>query len=266
MRSASANPEPRPTVSSTRDFVRVYVWEAPVRVFHWVNAACLLILGVTGYLIGSPPAFLTGGDASAGYWFGTVRFVHFTTGYVFLTVMVMRLYWAFAGNKFARWRNFLPLTRRQARDAVKVARVEILQISQEPLDPVGHNVVAYFTYGGTFFLALFSVVSGFALYAEQSRSWFPQLFRWVIPLFGSEYALRTWHHAALWLFVLFALVHIYLSIFEDYVDGHGAVSSMIGGWKFMSKDVAEAPEAQGISPWPRRRPAVRPSPAQPKRP
>jgi Ni/Fe-hydrogenase 1 B-type cytochrome subunit len=238
--------------AKTHEFIRVYVWEAPVRAFHWINAACILVLCVTGFLIGHPPALMSSGDASSGYWFGTVRFIHFATAYVFVAMLVMRLYWAFAGNKFAGWRNFLPLTRRQAKDAVKVAKVELLQLSNEPLDPIGHNVVAYFTYAGTFLLALFSIVSGFALYAEMSNSWFPRLFRWIIPLFGSEYTLRSWHHAAMWLFVIFALIHIYLAIYEDYIDGHGSISSMIGGWKFMQKDVAEAPQAQGMSPWPRR--------------
>lgn len=253
------------------EFIRVYVWEAPVRLFHWVNAACILVLCVTGYLIGHPPALLSSGDASSGYWFGTVRFIHFATAYVFVAILVMRLYWAFAGNKFAGWRNFLPLTRRQARDAVKVAKVELLQLSNEPLEPVGHNVIAYFTYAGTFFLALFSIVSGFALYAEMSRSWFAHLFRWVIPLFGSEFTLRAWHHAAMWLFIIFALIHIYLAVYEDYIDGHGSISSMIGGWKFMEKEAAEAPRAQGISPWPKRHGFLgllrgRPKPSNPKIP
>ena len=35
---------------------RVYVWEIPVRFYHWVNALSLVILCVTGYLIGAPLA------------------------------------------------------------------------------------------------------------------------------------------------------------------------------------------------------------------
>ena len=33
----------------------VYVYQAPVRLWHWVNAFSILVLGITGYLIGSPP-------------------------------------------------------------------------------------------------------------------------------------------------------------------------------------------------------------------
>jgi Ni/Fe-hydrogenase 1 B-type cytochrome subunit len=244
-------------MNATREFVRLYVWEAPVRLFHWVNAASLLVLCVTGYLIGHPWAFMNGGDASSSYWFGTLRFVHFAAGYVFVAAMVLRLYWAFAGNKFARWSNFLPLTRYQVREVGQVIKIEMLQVSNEPLDPIGHNAVAYFTYTGTFLLAAFSIVSGFALYSQMSAAWFPAQFHWVVPLFGSEANLRFWHHAAMWGFILFIMIHVYLSIYEDYIDGHGAISSMIGGWKFMDRRAVTAPRAQGISPLGLRRPEVK---------
>ena len=32
----------------------VYVYEAPVRIWHWVNAFCILTLALTGYFIGAP--------------------------------------------------------------------------------------------------------------------------------------------------------------------------------------------------------------------
>ena len=32
----------------------VYVYEAPVRIWHWVNALAITVLAVTGYFIGSP--------------------------------------------------------------------------------------------------------------------------------------------------------------------------------------------------------------------
>ncbi|MBF8247340.1 MAG: Ni/Fe-hydrogenase, b-type cytochrome subunit, partial [Bacteroidetes bacterium] len=32
---------------------RVYVWQLPVRFYHWVNALVVGTLAVTGYLIGS---------------------------------------------------------------------------------------------------------------------------------------------------------------------------------------------------------------------
>ena len=44
----------------------VYVYQAPVRLWHWLNAAAMTVLFVTGYLIASPPASLSG-EASAHF-------------------------------------------------------------------------------------------------------------------------------------------------------------------------------------------------------
>ena len=38
----------------------VYVYEAPVRLWHWVNAFAILALAITGYLIASPLPSFTG--------------------------------------------------------------------------------------------------------------------------------------------------------------------------------------------------------------
>ncbi len=36
------------------EYRRVYVWEMPVRAYHWINAIALVALCITGYLIGAP--------------------------------------------------------------------------------------------------------------------------------------------------------------------------------------------------------------------
>ena len=35
------------------------------------------------------------------------------------------------------------------------------------------------------------------------------------------------------------MVHVYLVFYHDYVEGHGVMSSMVGGWKFLPLDEAE---------------------------
>ena len=54
----------------------VYVWELPVRIYHWVNALCIAILCVTGFIIADPPAIMSASEAYFSYWFGVVRFIH----------------------------------------------------------------------------------------------------------------------------------------------------------------------------------------------
>ncbi len=220
-------------------FRRVYVWELPVRLYHWIN-----VLAVTGFIIGRPVTVPRIGEASFGYWFGWVRFIHFVAAFVFFFNFLARIYWGFAGNQYARWHNFLPLTpalwKRQWREAVRVVKVDVLQANGEPLESVGHNALAGWTYFLTFLVFLFQSVTGFGMYAAMSKSWLPHLFAWIVPLMGGDFAVRQWHHAMMWFFVVFAIEHVYLVFYHDYVEGRGVISSMAGGWKFIERP-AEKP-------------------------
>ena len=118
-------------------FKRVYVWELPVRFYHWLNALCVLVLTVTGILIAHPPAIASASEASFSYWFGVNRFIHFATAYVFFFNFAFRIYWGFVGNQYSDWRNFLPLRRAQFRQVGSVLRVDVLQATNKPIEAIG---------------------------------------------------------------------------------------------------------------------------------
>lgn len=40
----------------------------------------------------------------------------------------------------------------------------------------------------------------------------------------------------------FAIVHIYLVFYHDYIEQRGETSSIIGGWKFIEEDIADKEE------------------------
>jgi Ni/Fe-hydrogenase 1 B-type cytochrome subunit len=214
---------------------RVYVWQLPVRFYHWVNALVVLTLAVTGYIIGKPVAIVNASEASYSYWFGTVRFLHFLSAFVFFFNFLFRIYWGFVGNVFARWHNFLPFRKKQVQEAVDVLKVDILQATTKPIESIGHNSLAGFTYFLSFLAFLFQSVTGFGMYAAMSDSWLPRMFAWIVPLMGGDFAVRQWHHMMMWFFVLFTMIHVYLVFYHDYVEGRGVISSMAGGWKFVEK-------------------------------
>jgi Ni/Fe-hydrogenase 1 B-type cytochrome subunit len=224
---------------ATMTFRRVYVWEWPVRFYHWVTVASITALVATGLVIGDPPVFLSARDASASYWFGIVRFLHFAAGFVFLFVFVLRAYWMFAGNTHASWRAFLPVTsaqfKRQFREVLQVIRVDVLQLQKQPVDYVGHNALAAWSYCVMFAATVFVSVTGLALYAPMSDWWFPHWFVWVTPLLGGDAGVRFWHHAVTWVFILFTLVHLYLAVFHEGVEAKGEISSIISGTRFLDQ-------------------------------
>lgn len=213
-----------------------YVWQIPVRFYHWVNFVCLIVLVSTGYLIGSPLAFHSASEAYQQYWFGITRFLHFAFAYIFFFNFLFRIYWGFAGNKYASWTNFIPYTRKHWQDIKAVLQIDILQIRLKPLISTGHNALAGVTYFGLFLAFLFQSVTGFGMYAAMSTSWFPKLFSWIVPLMGGDMAVRQWHHVMMWFFIIVAIVHDYLVFYHDYVEGRGTTSSMVGGWKFIDRD------------------------------
>jgi len=225
---------------TTMAFDRVYVWERPVRLYHWVTAGGVVALIATGLLIGTPPALMSSGDASSQFWFGWVRMLHFAAGYLVTFALAVRVYWMFAGNKYARWHNFYPLTpdlfKKQVSRAAKVIEADLLQIRVQPYDFVGHNGLAAWSYGGIFILTLFQVVTGFGLYAPLATWGFPHLFAWVVPLLGGDASVRMWHHLAAWGFVIFTMIHVYLTAFHDYTEAHGEISSMVSGSRFVARN------------------------------
>jgi Ni/Fe-hydrogenase 1 B-type cytochrome subunit len=221
---------------STHLLKEEYVWQLPVRLYHWINALCVVVLAITGYLIGRPIAIVNGAEASFSYWFGTVRFIHFVTAFVFFFNFAFRIYWGFVGNKYAHWENFIPLKKAQWKELFEVLKVDILQVRCKPIVSVGHNTLASLTYFMTFLAFLLQCLTGFGMYAAMSKAAFPKLFAWIVPLLGGDMATRQIHHILMWFFIVFAIIHVYLVFYHDYVERRGVTSSMIGGWKFVEKE------------------------------
>jgi Ni/Fe-hydrogenase 1 B-type cytochrome subunit len=221
---------------------RVFVWELPVRLYHWINALAITVLCVTGYLIGKPPSFQMAGEAHDHYLFGWIRYIHFLSAYVFLFNFIIRLYWGFVGNKYADWKNFIPTNRKFFQEMWHVIRLDILQLKGKEHFAVGHNALAGFIYFLTFLAFLIQCITGFGLYAAMSHSFIADLFAWVGSAVGGDFVLRQIHHIAMWFFILFAMVHIYLVFYHDYVEGRGEISSMGGGWKFIEEEHFEEHE------------------------
>lgn len=211
----------------------VYVYEAPVRLWHWVNALAITVLCVTGYLIGSPLPTQPG-EASANFLMGYIRFAHFTAGYLLAIGLIGRAYWALVGNHHARELFTLPVTRRAYwREVLTMLKWYAFLIPQ-PGRYVGHNPMARMAmFFGFFLFSLFMIVTGFAMYGEglQAGSWADRLFGWVIPLLGQSQDVHTWHHVGMWGMVIFVMLHIYAAIREDIMGRQSIVSTMISGYR-----------------------------------
>ncbi|HUN92966.1 MAG TPA: Ni/Fe-hydrogenase, b-type cytochrome subunit [Burkholderiaceae bacterium] len=211
----------------------VYVYEAPVRIWHWINAAAITVLAVTGYFIGTPLPTQPG-EASANFLMGYIRFAHFAAGYVFAIGFIARIYWAFVGNAHSRELFSLPIfTPAYWRELGWMLRWYLF-IAPRPNRYVGHNPLARFMMVLIFVVgAVFMIFTGFALYGEgeQTGSWADRLFGWVLPLLGQSQMVHTLHHFGLWAMVTFIVSHVYAAIREDIMGRQSVVSTMISGYR-----------------------------------
>jgi len=79
-------------------------WDLPTRLFHWINFLSVMILSFLGLVMLNKGAMgISGTEASIG-----LKTVHVLFGYVFAINLLVRLAWAFFGNRRARWGSILP--------------------------------------------------------------------------------------------------------------------------------------------------------------
>ena len=89
-----------------------YVFEAPVRIWHWLTVLAMAVLMVTGYFIGKPLPSVTARRRIC-YSMGYIRLIHFSAGMIFTVVLLMRIYyWAFVGNRYSRELFIVPVWRK----------------------------------------------------------------------------------------------------------------------------------------------------------
>ncbi|MCB1504969.1 MAG: Ni/Fe-hydrogenase, b-type cytochrome subunit [Hyphomicrobiaceae bacterium] len=212
----------------------VYVYEAPVRLWHWVNAFAILTLCVTGYFIGSPLPSVPG-EASNSFLFGWIRYLHFSAGYILVIGFLFRGYWAIVGNTHAKQIFVPPVWKRSFWDELLHELKWYAMIVKEPLKYSGHNPLATLVMHILFVWGIvFMIVTGLALYGEGTGmgSWQHTLFTsWVVPLFGQSQDVHTWHHLGMWVIVCFAIIHIYAAVREDIMSRQSIISSMFSGWR-----------------------------------
>jgi Ni/Fe-hydrogenase 1 B-type cytochrome subunit len=212
----------------------VYVYDAAIRIWHWVTALAIVVLCVTGYLIGAPPPSV-GGEAYEYYVFGWIRFTHFAAGMILGVAFVLRLYRAVTGNHHARQIFYIPFWSIAWWKDV-ISEIGWYLFISKPKEYVGHNPLAHAAMFFMFILPMLVLLfTGFALYAEGTgiQSGWYTFFGWVFSVAGGDsMTVRTWHHVAMWVVIIFSIVHMYMAIREDMTHRQTTISTMISGWRF----------------------------------
>lgn len=140
MNAASASPAERP---------RTLVWDAPVRVFHWLLALSFAV------------AWLS---AESERW----QLVHITAGYTMAGLVAFRVLWGLVGTRHARFAGFVRGPRAVAAYLRSLAR-------GRPEHHAGHNPAGALAILALLGLAVLTVATGWAQYNEIGGSWFEDM-------------------------------------------------------------------------------------------
>jgi Ni/Fe-hydrogenase 1 B-type cytochrome subunit len=216
------------------ELVKVYVWQIPVRITHWLIAVTIVLLSVTGFYIGRP--FMTvPGAAGDSFVMGWMKVIHLYSAWVFTAAVVARIIWMFTGNKYAHWDKFVALNRTRRRGIMPVVAFYTF-LRNKPPAYVGHNPVAASAYSLVFGLYLIAIATGLVMHGASAdvgslMSWFGG---WA-PLFGGLQIARWIHHVVMWLLLGFAVHHIYSAWLMTIIDADGTMDSIFSGYKFVER-------------------------------
>ncbi len=207
-------------------YERIKIWSILLRLYHWSFAGSIVVLVVTGLYINTPwtNSLI---ENHNGFPMATMRYIHFLAGFIFTAAVIMRLFLLFFGNKFERASDFAPVTARNIK-SIPAQIMTYLYLRKSDEQHLGHNVLAGTSYLLTFFFALGQLISGFYLLYPESANWQ----WWGLTFFGPQQQARNIHHLLMWYFIFFAVIHIYLVIWNDIKGKDGLISSIFTGEKF----------------------------------
>ncbi|OOG39914.1 cytochrome b/b6 domain-containing protein [Polaromonas sp. A23] len=137
------------TPAQAQAAVRMLVWDAPVRVFHW-----LLALSFAG-------AYIT---AESESW----RLLHVTLGYTLAGLVVFRVLWGLIGTRYARFSTFV-------RGPRAVAGYLRAMVRGRPEHHVGHNPAGALAIVALLGLAALIAATGWATYNDVGGGWLEDL-------------------------------------------------------------------------------------------
>lgn len=136
-------------MQKVREIREIRVWDAPVRVFHW-----LLVLCFVGAYISSESE--------------TWRLLHVTLGYTLGGLLAFRLVWGLVGTRYARFRQFV-----RGPSAV-LAYLRSLRAGQ-PEHHLGHNPAGAVAIVLLMALGLAITATGYASFNELGPGWLVEL-------------------------------------------------------------------------------------------
>jgi len=187
----------------------VRVWDLPVRLFHWVIAALIVLSFVTGHV---------GGNAMR---------IHELSGFSILTLVLFRVLWGFFGSTHARFADFV-------RGFAAVRRYAAALWSGRSVSSAGHNPL-----GGWMVLALLLCLltqAGTGLFANDDVMTEGPLMKYVAKEVSDRISLI--HEINSYVLVVLVTLHVAAALYYLWRKRENLIWPMFTGGKSVTDDAA----------------------------
>jgi cytochrome b len=132
-------------------FIKTFVWSRNIRLFHWLNVICVLLLITIGSIIffGKDIGLSTEGKI-------LLKTIHVCIGYLFALNLILRILLGFFGKGLERWGQTLPFT--------KTFFSELKQLKQNKNQSFkGHNPAGKLMVAALLFSLTVQMISGLVI-------------------------------------------------------------------------------------------------------
>lgn len=128
---------------------KILVWDAPVRVFHWLMVVCFAGAMITQEM-------------------ESLRAVHVTLGYTMAGLVVFRIIWGLIGTSYARFGSFVPRPS-------EIKAYVVSMFTRSPRHYLGHNPLGALSVLAMLALTLLITASGYVIYEDLGGDLFEEL-------------------------------------------------------------------------------------------
>lgn len=202
----------------------VYVYEFPVRLWHWVMAACIFTLFVSGYYIERP---------SFGADMTTIIKIHYSAGLILCVAMLCRIIWAFFGNVVSRQIFIVKIWKKEWWQGLWANIRWYAFRSNRPDVHMGHNPLAQIAMFCIILVILYMCFSGLGIYQAKMHTpvivWFHFMEDFVYWTGGNGLDLVVTHRMGMILLVCFVMIHLYMVIREAIMGRTTMIYTMVTG-------------------------------------
>ena len=247
MASAAKIFHPRPAIDRhprmrVGQAIAVYVWQYPLRLFHWVMVISIGILSATGYYIHNP---FIAPQGSTKFLMGYIRFVHETVAFLFMAMFLVRIYLLFKGDRWVRWQQMVPYKAEQWKEMLEVSKFYAF-LRPTPVAKVGHNPMAAASYIGIYALLAVEMLTGLVMFNMLRHSpWLTPLVGWIPRLININ-EIRLIHFFLMFIFITFGIVHVHMCLTVSRAEKRGLMDSIFTGYKVVPVDELEEDDRHAI--------------------